>query len=100
MVDFDTNATPGQEVDKVRRLQRLAQVSPQRVARDELQQAKKEVSAADANTASPTKNVDAAIARKKAEVFRLQQQRLSQQANQNGKPGQPPASTNPSNTTV
>lgn len=94
MIDFDTTLSPGDQQNRVRQLQRVANASPDRIARDQLQKAKMDVTTANAEpSTSPTKQDDTSIARKKAELFRLQQQRLSKLKAAGTTPGTPASAT-------
>lgn len=92
MIDFDTNASPSDEMNRIRQMQQVAQQSPERLNRQEMQKAQKEKTAAQTGS-SPTKAIDTQVARKKEELLRLQQQRIAAQKSQAAKPNQatPPA---------
>lgn len=71
-IDIDPNADAGQQLQAVRQAQLMAKKSPERVIRNEINKAKEQKTAAATSTA-PSAALETQIARKKEEIYRLQQ---------------------------
>ena len=71
-IDVDPEADAAQQLQAVRKAQLMAKKSPERVVRAELNKAKEQKTAAATSTA-PTAALETQIARKREEVYRLQQ---------------------------
>ena len=75
-IDVDPEADATQQLMAVRKAQLMAQKSPDRVVRAEIQKAKEQKSAAQTSTA-PTAAIEMQIARKQEELNRLQQKLMT-----------------------
>lgn len=74
MIDLDPEKSPSDTFQDIRKTQLMAQRSPQRVIRQQTMAAKDQQQAAMKSTNNATKNIEVQIARKKQELFRLEQQ--------------------------
>lgn len=75
-IDVDPEADPSQQLMKVRQAQLQAKRSPERVVRGELEKAKELKKAASTST-DPSAGLEMQIARKREELYRLQQKLLA-----------------------
>lgn len=91
MVDLDPNEDPTQQMMNVRKTQLMAKRSPTRAIKAQSDQNKQALAAASASNA-PSASLEAQIARKKDEIFRLQQRLVKmkqQEANKQAAAGPP-----------
>jgi len=75
-IDVDPNADASQQLMNVRQAQLQAKRSPERVIRNQLNQAKEQKKAASQST-DPSAGLEMQIARKREELYRLQQKLMA-----------------------